>query len=934
MEQVPDSPPTKHLIALTGLSLALEPKTCKSKPPIAESKFVTRKGFGQEGELLPVFANHFPLEIVDRVVYHYDLDIELTRAVTPSEHSVTLTSRRDLGEAGISMKKLRKITYKVNRDVVEKLIAENSEASQLFNGVTPVYDGLKNVYTKTPLPGVTSEYQRRFFVNLEEEVGEGKVYAINIKFVGQVDLNAVNLYYSKQLASIPPESIQVLDIILRHGPNSLRIPIGKSLFVDSELSPRMPIGHGREVAFGYYQSVRGTMSGPNLVVDRSATVFYAEGPLVSFVAQQLAGHSYNGRPYDEQRILSVPQLRDYDRKRIERELKNLQVQVNHLPYKRKFRVTGVTYLPAREVTFRYQKNGHFQGMISIPEYFKQEYGLDLKYPNLPCIAVGNGPAKKFLPIEVCDLVPNQIIRRKLNNDQLAQMIRAVASQNPSQRFGVIQESIQSVIQDSGSFCQEFGIKIQSKPMVVDARVLDAPQLTYRGEESIVSPLNGVWHLDKAQNLFSVAGNLGDRWVLVNFAPYCSDEDAERFVEGLTTKAQEVGLDLQKPTKVARVHSYKQGMIEGIFEKAKSCCPDLKMVMFIVTGEESLYNEIKLTGDIQEGIPTQCVAEKNVKRLIGSFLSNLTLKINTKLGGTNGVIASNQDRPEMLSKSKGGVMIIGADVTHPSTDRSVISSVAALVGSYDTDCTKYFASVRVQVKDKQEVIKELDQMALEILNKYQEENDHQLPGHIIIYRDGVSEGQFEHVLRQELGCFHLACDKIKPGYSPKITLLVVQKRHHTRFIPCQESRGVGKFKNIPPGTVIDTDCVHPTDFDFYLCSHFGVQGTSRPTHYYVLWDDNNFGPDQLQKLTFYLCHVYAKCNRSISIPAPVQYAHLAAYRARVHIIGVYGSESSASGSYEKCRRGGRILDDSRNRIIQDYNETIRVCPQLKQSMYFC
>ena len=989
MEQVPGSPGSKDLVALTGLSLSLAPKRCKSDPPIAESRFVTRKGFGQEGELLPVFANHFPLELAHRMVYHYDLDIELTRVATPSDNPGSFIGHREPYEgAGVSTKKLRrmtykvnrgvvestkklrKMTYKVNRGVVEKLIGENSDVGQLFNGVTPVYDGFKNMYTKTPLPEITSEFQGRFFVDLEEETGEGRVYAINIKYAGQVDLDAINLYYSKQMASIPLESIQVLDIILRHGPNSLRIPIGRSLYLDSELSPRTPIGYGREVAFGHYQSVRGTMSGPNLVVDRSATVFYAEGPLVSFVAQLLPGHSCNGRPNDEKGILSVPQLSDYDRRRIERELKHLQVRVNHLHDERRFRITGVTYLPAREVTFRYQKNGDFQGrvsfrhqkngdsqgLVSVPEYFKQEYGLDLKYPNLPCITVGNGPAKNFLPIEVCDLVPNQIIRRKLNSDQLAQMVRVVASQNPSQRFGVIKESVESVIQDSGSFCQEFGIKIQSKPMVVDARLLDAPQLRYGGKESLVSPVNGVWHLDKRQNFFSVPSNLGDRWILVNFAPNCSDEDAGRFVDALTSKAQEMGLDLRRATKVARVHGYSQGghsqgghsqgghsqggynqggysqggysqgMIGRVFDKANASCTDLKMIMFIVTGEESLYNEIKLTGDIKEGIPTQCVAEKNVKRLTGSFLSNLVLKINTKLGGTNGVIASNQDRPEMLSKSREGAMIVGADVTHPSTpstDRLVFSSVAALVGSFDSDCTKYFASVRVQEKDKQEVIRELDEMALEILNKYQEENDSQLPGHIIIYRDGVSEGQFEHVLREELASFHSACDKTRPGYSPKITFLVVQKRHHTRFIPCQESR---KFKNIPPGTVVDTDCVHPTDFDFYLCSHFCVQGTSRPTHYHVLWDDNNFGPDHLQKLTFYLCHIYAKCNRSISIPAPVQYAHLAAYRARVHILGVYGSEST-SASYEEGRRGG-------NRIIQDYNQTIRVSPKLKQSMYFC
>lgn len=37
---------------------------------------------------------------------------------------------------------------------------------------------------------------------------------------------------------------------------------------------------------------------------------------------------------------------------------------------------------------------------------------------------------------------------------------------------------------------------------------------------------------------------------------------------------------------------------------------------------------------------------------------------------------------------------------------------------------------------------------------------------------------------------------------------------------------------------------------------------------VLYDDNNFNPDSLQKLTFSLCHVYARATRSVSIPPPV------------------------------------------------------------------
>ena len=92
-------------------------------------------------------------------------------------------------------------------------------------------------------------------------------------------------------------------------------------------------------------------------------------------------------------------------------------------------------------------------------------------------------------------------------------------------------------------------------------------------------------------------------------------------------------------------------------------------------------------------------------------------------------------------------------------------------------------------------------------------------------------------------------------------------------------------NCPAGTVVDRDVAHPTEFDFYLQSHGGLLGTSRPAHYNVLLDENNFTyvesmlsvwmllipqrrPDGLQQLSFALCHVYARSTRSVSIPAPV------------------------------------------------------------------
>merc|ERR1712129_325904 len=91
------------------------------------------------------------------------------------------------------------------------------------------------------------------------------------------------------------------------------------------------------------------------------------------------------------------------------------------------------------------------------------------------------------------------------------------------------------------------------------------------------------------------------------------------------------------------------------------------------------------------------------------------------------------------------------------------------------------------------------------------------------------------------------------------------------------------------------------------SHQGIQGTSRPSYYRCLWDDNQLSADQLQNLTYQLCHTYARCTRSVSIPAPAYYAHLVAIRARCHIHDKERPGVGGGGSW-----GGEVPRDREGR----------------------
>ena len=78
-----------------------------------------------------------------------------------------------------------------------------------------------------------------------------------------------------------------------------------------------------------------------------------------------------------------------------------------------------------------------------------------------------------------------------------------------------------------------------------------------------------------------------------------------------------------------------------------------------------------------------------------------------------------------------------------------------------------------------------------------------------------------MLETELTAIRRATQRVEQGYQPKITFLVVQKRHHTRFFPGPQDAD-GKNRNVPAGTIVDTNITHPTEMDFYLVSHASIQ----------------------------------------------------------------------------------------------------------------
>lgn len=317
---------------------------------------------------------------------------------------------------------------------------------------------------------------------------------------------------------------------------------------------------------------------------------------------------------------------------------------------------------------------------------------------------------------------------------------------------------------------------------------------------------------------------------------------------------------------------------SLFQRALREQPQsVQLVLCVLpTRDNQLYGEIKCASDLYTGVISQCVLERHVVAAKDAYLNNLALKIHAKIGGINFVL----EHPPCPRIFDAPVFICGADVSHPAPSRDgSVPSIAAVVCSLDRYASAHTATYRAQGA-RVEQIEALQEMMVQLLKQFYRVQGRK-PQRIVFYRDGVSEGQFAMVQQHEIPAIRCACAELEPGYMPALSMIVIQKRHHTRLFPTSDRDSDRKTGNVPAGTVVDSGICHPREFDFYLMSHGALQGTSRPCHYHVLHDDNAFGSHELQQLSFALCYLYVRCTRSVSMVPAAYYAHLVAFRARFY-----------------------------------------------------
>ncbi|KAF8208188.1 argonaute-like protein [Mycena galopus ATCC 62051] len=814
---------------------------------VADNDLPLRPGFGTAGREIKLRANFFPVKIPATSLYEYDV------AISPTTGTAARRVKKrifQLAEASSDWTRLG-LKGQVAHDHSSKLVAAAKLPQPLAIRVV-FYDE-----DETPPAPNTKAY---------------KEYTLTITYTGPLDTQALTSYLGgdpqyRNYDILP--IISALNIILAAHPNRPGggVMVGRNRFFFPASERPVSLGGGLEAQRGFYSSVRPAHRQLMVNVNVCTTAFYTPGNLARGM-EDFRNSSFGARPNAF--------------------AKGVRIKTTHLGYKKT--VKSVFNRSARQHKF---DCAEFGGLVSVEEYFLRKYKIRLQFPEMPLVDVG-GAKSNYLPAELCEILPNQPFRGKLTDEHTAQMITVAAKPPNVNATAIAGRGLQELgYSTNANPLGAFGISIGREMAVVPGRILPPPSVKYQKGVPEVDD-RASWNLRNVE--FQKGATLQTWGVLVirdgnNRDEFDGPRDPQLLdtIRGFSAMCRKSGMKVVggDPPVVQAILPAKnptdptRGAAIATIRAALGTIPFKPLLVLVIlsNGDKHIYAGVKHLADSYLDVATVCVHSSKIRKEKGQlqYFANVALKVNIKMGGRNHGL----DAQSMAWLSQAPTMMMGIDVTHPGPGSvKGTPSIAAVVASTDQYFAQFPASMEIQ-ESKKEMVTNLAKMTHERLVLFQATNRNQLPQRILVYRDGVSEGQFRIVIAEELPEIRRACMKFGPNYRPKITIVICGKRHHTRFYPT-EAANAANDGNPKAGTVVDRGVTAVYEFDFFLQAHGGLQGTTRPTHYYCVHDDNAFTADGLQQLTNAVSYMFARATKAVSLVSPAYYADLACERGRCYI----------------------------------------------------
>ncbi|KAG8840213.1 hypothetical protein FRB91_006414, partial [Serendipita sp. 411] len=452
-------------------------------------------------------------------------------------------------------------------------------------------------------------------------------------------------------------------------------------------------------------------------------------------------------------------------------LKGLRVTFVHRRNVHPKAISGIIWESAKTHTFFEDKSGR---EISVAEYFEGK-NHRLRYPNLPIMAkFGQHNA---VPLELMRVAKGQIYRGVIPERVQQEMLK-ISTKRPFQKLGDLERSLESLHHQTSPYLYNSGMQIGTQFMKVNARVLRPPALRLGQNRQVELSLRdktkvGAWNMTDKQ-VWS-APNFSTLVVVRTTTRFDNLRIIERMIEiwktmGITFRDVILVECLNPPIDKALDQQIRPRW-EPLSEEERRT---MVVLVIVEESDKEKRDGVKWWGDVCRGIITQVVKFTKLQdKGFDQYARNLGLKINAKSGGINYV-------PSQLDSTVFGpqdrTMVIGLDTSHPGPG-SVTPTTAAMVYSIDRRGVDYRCKIEFQPARK-ELVERLNHMVSSALRDYYDINGNKIPTKIIFYRDGVSEGQFEQVARDEiattLSALAWVADRVKEP-TPSLTFIIVGKK---------------------------------------------------------------------------------------------------------------------------------------------------------------
>ncbi|KAI1433800.1 Piwi domain-containing protein [Xylaria sp. CBS 124048] len=845
----------------------------------SQSRFTKRPAFNTEGKEIKVDLNIFPVLAFNdlQTVYQYDVSI-----------SPNPTQSRAL---------VKKVWAS---DAVKKALSEA--------GGKWLYDGNKLAWSSKEIPhngflltvDIDTDKPRR------QKVVTTGTFRVEVRQIKTIKLSSLYKYLngSSEWDKRILECMNLIDHCMRQGPSEGMLQIRRNFYPNN--ATREALGSVVEVRKGYYAAARLSQAKSIMInIDTVNTAFWQVRNVSDIALRMFNYHDKKYANYTMHQFgdMLKPVVHVDAQKRcfwkqseiftLLRRLQKLKFHVKHRAKMNDPKLYTIRHFiwadyygdvgaHSQNVKFDKKMPDGTVKSTTVYDHYIEAHDIRLQYPKLPIIETTRGG---LFPMELCMVAPDQRYPFKLDPTQTAAMIKFAVTRPPKRRKDIL-DGADALDYPNDGYLAEFGIKVSPKMQQTSARLLPHPEVAFAGNARINPGVSGRWDLRGKRFLEPNAEEMIS-WGLVVCGNSCTKADAEAFGMKFAQAYRAHGANVKTPIFITQIPfqfgDYGKICAEAWDRIGQNFKMLPQMIFFVVPNRNVLvYERIKKNMDCKYCCPSQIIQGGHVSKANPQYLSNVAMKVNAKLGGVTCKAVEPGNGPIGAASQffKEPTMMIGVDVSHASPG-SGAPSMAAITVSMDKNAIRFSAACqtngwRDEILDPDTAISAFTPL----LRKWYDA--HGLPPtHVYYFRDGVDEGQFKAVIDMEVAVFRRIFREKNCG-TPKFTVIIATKRHHIRFFPNQSNRGAGDRNGNPlPGTLVERDATHPHHFDFYLCSHVAIQGTARPVHYQVIYDEAKVIPDELQKMIYHQCYQYVRSTTPVSLHPAIYYAHVASNRARSH-----------------------------------------------------